>query len=221
MGAAPDITQMTFSADKRAENPSAPQICDVPTAHLIPLNFDLAADYLRGRADSSLTPELLLSVYQVMTMGTPYEGFGFKTEDNLIHARDRIVFVPAAASVSLQELEKLLNSYADTLQFLHGEEALRPIFRFTLQFILIHPFPDGNGRMSELMLMYLLYHAGYSNSFEFPVDQLLMKNRMQYCFSMRRSTAVVYSAGIRDSRPYEDFMLDCLKDLFHPAKPSE
>ena len=200
------------SANAANGEPSAAQACSAP-AHRVPLNYDLAAAYMKEHADSELTEELLLSVYRVMTDGTQYEGRGFKTTDNIIGAELHISFVPAAASISLQELRKLLAGYRDELRPLHGEEALRPVLRFVLQFVLIHPFADGNGRVAHCLLMYLLYNAGYKNAFDIPVDRILLENRRQYFLSILRSTARVYSIGVRDPGPYEEFMLGCFGSL--------
>lgn len=194
---------------------------DGPAAHSVPLAFGAAAEYLRERVNAPLTSGLLLSVYRVMTKGSQYEGCGFKTADNLLRAEDRLLFVPAAASVSREELERLLRRYPEEIAPLCGEEALRPILRFVLQFILIHPFPDGNGRMSELLLMYLLTRAGYADAFALPLDRLLLEEHPSYVRSILRSTGRVYSVGIRDSRPYEDFMLGLLGGLLRGAERCE
>ncbi len=213
---------MTSYGKRSAEagTPPAPaQVLDHPLmSHGIPLNFARAAAHLRDNVCTELTPELLLSVYQVLTKGTQYEGSGFKTADNLVVANGHLLFVPAAASLSLQELDKLLKRYRDELQFLRGEEALRPMFRFVLQFLLIHPFPDGNSRMGELLLMYLLYHAGYTNAFDLPVDRTILDNYDHYMLSILSSSARVYSAGIRDPRPFEDFMLRCFGEMLYCAE---
>ena len=57
-------------------------------------------------------------------------------------------------------VEELCNQFLREVD--HGEiDPLLLIPMFVLNFLCIHPFNDGNGRMSRLLTLLLLYRAGY------------------------------------------------------------
>ena len=51
------------------------------------------------------------------------------------------------------------------------------IFVYILEFVRIHPFTDGNGRMSRLLLLFLLYKTGYTVGKYVSLELLLEKTK--------------------------------------------
>lgn len=107
----------------------------------------------------------ILEIYSVLMGQNPNAYLGFKTRDNAIVERDpsgRITkvhgLVPAAeVEDNLQQLIWAFREARDDT----GISNLLLIPCFIDDFLMIHPFADGNGRMSRLLTTLLLYKEGY------------------------------------------------------------
>lgn len=95
---------------------------------------------------------------------TPQAG-QYKTENNLILESDadgtrRVRFRPSSAADTPRDMEQMLLAYQDAAAQL-GENRLLLIPCVILDFLSIHPFADGNGRLSRLLSLLLLYRQGF------------------------------------------------------------
>lgn len=68
--------------------------------------------------------------------------------------------MPVAAWETAPSVENLCQEYDKAIQN-HELDILLLIPMFVLDFLCIHPFNDGNGRMSRLLTLLLLYRSGY------------------------------------------------------------
>ena len=112
-------------------------------------------DYIPPRA--SVILQLHRDLYQYSGMGI---GGHFKNTDNVIEEQlddgtRRIRFKPASAFETPEMIEELCNQFIREVD--RGEiDPLLLIPIFVLDFLCIHPFNDGNGRMSRLLTLLLL-----------------------------------------------------------------
>ena len=94
-------------------------------------------------------------------------GGNFKNSDNYIieelaDGTQRIRFQPAKAWETPEAMDSLCSAYEKAV----NDTDLDPLLlipMFILDFLCIHPFNDGNGRMSRLLTLLLLYREGYSS----------------------------------------------------------
>ena len=99
--------------------------------------------------------------YEAVEVGGKY-----KHGDNQIIETDenglkKIRFLPLSAWETPDAMEKLCEGFNQALKSTEYDPLLLiPIF--ILDFLCIHPFNDGNGRMSRLLTLLLLYQSGYS-----------------------------------------------------------
>ena len=89
----------------------------------------------------------------------------WKATDNIIEERlpdgsKRVRFVPVKAFLVPQYIDELCSGLRAFREKAEMEELLL-LFSFVLDFLCIHPFTDGNGRMSRLLTLLLLYQAGF------------------------------------------------------------
>lgn len=82
-----------------------------------------------------------------------------------------IFYVTASAEHTPEEMNALCEAYACLNE--PEPEHFDAIFKFLLAFICIHPFQDGNGRMSALVLQFLLQKAGLSCAPYLPIDLVM------------------------------------------------
>ena len=89
----------------------------------------------------------------------------YKNIDNIIEEKDiygnsKIRFIPVKPHLTSDYVESLCEEYNQTIKL----NIIDPLFlipTFVFDFLCIHPFSDGNGRMSRLLTLLLLYKSGY------------------------------------------------------------
>jgi len=70
-------------------------------------------------------------------------------------------------------------------------DEVHPLLRiaaYVFDFLMIHPFQDGNGRMARLITLWLLYHAGYGVGRYVSLERLISETRETYYESLAAST---------------------------------
>jgi len=116
----------------------------------------------------------ILRLHEIMLSYAPMSGGAYKQSDNVIMEMDasgqrRVRFAPTPASETPAAMEQLVLAFMDARSN-YSVNKLLLIPCFVLDFLCIHPFADGNGRMSRLLSLLLLYKndfdAGKYISFE-------------------------------------------------------
>lgn len=116
------------------------------------------------RMDFNETEILRLHAIMMNIVGYEYGG-RYKTDDNLIIEQDtvgkrKVRFRPVSAAETPEAMEQLELAYLDAKTNSNINQLLL-IPCVILDFLCIHPFRDGNGRMSRLLSLLLLYKNGY------------------------------------------------------------
>ena len=81
---------------------------------------------------------------------------------------------------------------------------LMPVF--ILDFLCIHPFNDGNGRMSRLLTLLLLYRAGFIVGKYISIEMLIEKSKDSYYEALQTSSQNWHENG-NDYLPFLKYML--------------
>ena len=108
----------------------------------------------------------ILQLHETMMQIAGYEyGGQYKTGDNYIIEQDKdgnrkIRFKPTPASEVREAMEQLELAYMDARNNANINQLLL-IPCVILDFLCIHPFRDGNGRLSRLLSLLLLYKNGF------------------------------------------------------------
>lgn len=77
---------------------------------------------------------------------------------------------------------------------------------YLLDFTVIHPFQDGNGRMSRLLTLLLLYDAGYGVGRYVSLERLVADSKETYYDALKASTAS-WEDGGHDIYPWARYFL--------------
>ncbi len=120
-----------------------------------------------------------------------------------------IVFVATSPFDTPREMEELL---AWTRRS-ESEELLHPLLRigaFIVNFLAIHPFQDGNGRLSRTLTSLLLLRAGYSHVPYASLEAIIEQNKEVYYQALRRTQRTLENAT-PDWESWLHFFLRCLE----------
>lgn len=83
------------------------------------------------------------------------------------------------------------------------------IANFLAEFLLIHPFQDGNGRLSRILTNLLLLHNGYEYVPYVSHEKLIGDNKPEYYLSLRKSQKTMRS-NKTDITPWLNFFLSII-----------
>ena len=119
-------------------------------------------------------------------------GGAYKTSNNIISERDvqgneTIRFQPVDAWEAAPSIEAACKAFDDALKN-DEQDPLLLIPMFILDFLCIHPFNDGNGRMSRLLTLLLLYRAGYIVGKYISIEKLIEQSKETYYETLQQSS---------------------------------
>ena len=161
-----------------------------------------------------ISEQTILHLHQVMTEAAGYEGSGrYKADDNIIaevdeYGRRRVRFSPVPASQTADAMEQLLLAYVDARDNVRINNLLL-IPCVILDFLCIHPFNDGNGRMSRLLTTLLLYRSGYVIGRYISLEIKIAKNKNLYYDALEQCQKG-WNENTEDPTPFIKYLLQTI-----------
>ena len=135
----------------------------------------------------------ILQLHEIMMNFTNYEfGGKYKTDDNVILEIDadgnrHVRFRPTPAKETPKAMEQLELAYMDARNDANINQLLL-IPCVILDFLCIHPFRDGNGRMSRLLSLLLLYKNGFDAGKYVSFEEQINNYKAYYYEALRQSS---------------------------------
>jgi Fic family protein len=137
----------------------------------------------------------------------------YKPTDNVVVMRnhngeDIVLFRPTPPYLVKKEMDDVLvwtNEHIDGHEF----HPLLVIANFIFEFLAIHPFNDGNGRLSRALTNLLLLQAGYLYIPYVSLEEIIEERKTEYYLSLRQ-TQKNHKTDDEDISTWVDFMLDAL-----------
>lgn len=119
-------------------------------------------------------------------------GGAYKNADNVIAEEDNegnrfVRFQPIPAWETPDSIEALCDAFDDAIAR-NEADPLLIIPMFILDFLCIHPFNDGNGRMSRLLTLLLLYRAGYIVGKYISIEKVIETTKDTYYEALQSSS---------------------------------
>jgi len=127
--------------------------------------------------------------------------------------RERIRFKTVKASDTPAYMGSLISLWFRSLE----ERWIHPLIAiaaFNLDFLCIHPFRDGNGRVSRLLLLLQSYHLGYEVGRYISLERLIEQNKERYYETLEQSSRS-WQESRHDPWPYINYLLFILKTAYH------
>jgi fido (protein-threonine AMPylation protein) len=137
-----------------------------------------------NHTDIPFTTGIVLQFHRDLYQFLPAEGGKWKPADNEItkirpNGTKVIRFSPVPAHQTADAMETLHRQFTELRQA--GEiEPLLLIPAYVLDFLCIHPFLDGNGRMARLLTLLLLYQGGYELGRYISLEQMIEQTKEGY-----------------------------------------
>ncbi len=137
-------------------------------------------------------------------------GGTYKNADNVIAEEDTqgnrfVRFQPVPAWETAPAMEALCLAF-DEIQKNADVDPLLIIPMFVLDFLCIHPFNDGNGRMSRLLTLLLLYRAGYIVGKYISIEKLIEQTKETYYEALQHSS-IGWHEDENDYIPFVEYTL--------------
>lgn len=136
------------------------------------------------------------------------DGGIFKTSDNIIQETDaygneRIRFKPVAAWETPASIDELCKVFSEAK---NEVEPLLLDIMFILDFLCIHPFNDGNGRMSRLLTLLLLYQSGFIVGKYISIEKIIEESKETY-YEALQDSSINWHENENDYKPFVNYML--------------
>lgn len=130
----------------------------------------------------------------------------YKNSDNVIAETDaeghqKARFIPIPAFQTAEAMNELCQNFLEAWEANHIDKLIL-IPMFILDFLCIHPFNDGNGRMSRLLTLLLFYKAGYIVGKYVSIEMLIEKTKETYYEALQASS----SGWHENENSYEPFV---------------
>lgn len=140
-----------------------------------------------------VNPAIILQLHRDLYKYQGYDiGGRYKNADNIIEEEDsagnkHVRFKPIPAWKTPESVEKLCAAFDEAM----ATEKIDPLLlipMFIIDFLCIHPFNDGNGRMSRLLTLLLLYRSGYIVGKYISIEKLIETTKEEYYEALQSSS---------------------------------
>ncbi|MGH8981349.1 MAG: Fic family protein [Acidimicrobiales bacterium] len=176
--------------------------------------YTAALDHLNQERPGELTVGLLLHLHRLLFSYTEGGGGQLKTDDSLVVNRypdgsRGVRFAP----VSARETPFFVSELVERTNAALASGAHHPLLitaAFALDLSCVHPFADGNGRVTRLATGFLLEQLGYSVGRYISLEQLIFESKGGYYEALGDSTVGWFDDGVHDVWPWARYLLDRL-----------
>jgi Fic family protein len=154
------------------------------------------------------TPNVVLQLHGILYRYLSNPGGRWKSTDNEIiethsDGTKRIRFTPTKAFLTPVSMEQLTTDYATAVEQ-QKLDALILIPIAILDFLCIHPFTDGNGRMSRLLTLILLYQFDYQVGHYISLERIFEESKESYYETLEASSQN-WHEGKHDVNPWLNY----------------
>jgi Fic family protein len=164
----------------------------------------------------AVNEETILKLHQ-LARGDIWDAGQYKDKNGDIIERypdgtSRIRFKTVTAAESPAFTSELVDLWDNSLED-RWAHPLVVLAGFNLDFLCIHPFRDGNGRVSRLMMLLQCYHLGYEVGRYISLERIIEQNKERYYETLEQSSTG-WHEGQHNPWPYIIYLLFVLKTAY-------
>ncbi len=169
---------------------------------------DVLATVHASAPGMDLSGGLILQLHRDLYQFSPTPGGAWKGSPNdivdvLPDGTHRLRFAPVAPNLVDSGIDELVDGYRRVAA--QGRvDPLIAVPAFVLDFLCIHPFTDGNGRLSRILNLMLLYQTGYSVGRYISLEKVIEDTKETYYESLEASS-VGWHEGEHDLVPWLEY----------------
>jgi Fic family protein len=192
------------------------------------LGYRRALDWIHSNAKQlPISPETILRLHQLAQEGSCDAGQWKQRDNEMLEfpkegGPPRVRFKPTSAHETPAAMAELCRWYNHEVD----QRRVQPLMAtaaLTLDFLCIHPFRDGNGRVARLLSLLALYHAGYDVGRYISLERLIEETRQEYYDTLFRSSQG-WHEGKHDPGPWLNYFLVIVRraylELLEKAGPA-
>lgn len=172
-----------------------------------------------------IIPSMILQLHRDLYKfsGMNYGG-KFKVTDNVIAKVDSkgnkyVRFETVPAWLTSDSVQSLCDSYNDAMKEKHIDPLLL-IPMFILDFLCIHPFDDGNGRMSRLLTLLMLYKSDYIVGKYISIEKLIENSKETY-YEVLKQSSIGWHTNENDYEPFVKYYLGIIISAYKEFETRE
>ena len=127
--------------------------------------------------------------------------------------KSRVRFMPVEAGAAT---DAAMAELVDLWSLSHRDRSINPLVSmgaFALDFLCIHPFRDGNGRVSRLLMLLLSYYAGAQVGKYISLERLIEQNKDRYYETLEQSSQGWHEAN-HNPWPFVNYVLWIMKQAY-------
>jgi Fic family protein len=161
---------------------------------------------------------IILQLHRDLYHFSPASSGGrFKDADNVIAEADaggnrKVRFQPLSALETHEAIDRLSETFIESINA-EKYDPLLLIPMFVLDFLCIHPFNDGNGRMSRLLTLLLLYRSGYIVGKYLSIEMIIEKTKVTY-YEVLQDSSKGWQVGKNSYLPFVKYYLEVILSAY-------
>jgi Fic family protein len=177
-----------------------------------------ALDMIHSEGRKLQVSEKLIRQLHELIRGDVWDAGKYKDKDGDIierygDGRSRVRFSPTSAAATPAAMAELVAAWTSC----HREKWVPPLIAlaaFNLDFLCVHPFRDGNGRVSRLLLLLQCYQLGMEVGKYISIERLIEQNKVRYYETLEHCSRG-WHGGTHDPWPFINHILFVLKQAYH------
>ena len=165
----------------------------------------------------AITPALILRLHAMAQGGTTGDAGEWKTRNNEIieilgNGERHVRFVPVLAKKTPAMVEQLCQQYRVAVESSHLPPLLS-IATLIFDLLCVHPFRDGNGRVSRLMTSLLLQSQGFEVARYVSLERLIEESKDEY-YRVLELCSRGWHEGKNEIIPWWNYFLGLLRKAY-------
>lgn len=180
-----------------------------------------ALDLIHRKHNSlEIAPQTIKELHR-LSHANAYDTGQWKNKDNEIIRRKHngtveVIFKPVSAAATPEAIKQLCLVYKHSIEQMKYP-ALYAIACLILDFLCIHPFRDGNGRVSRLLTLLALYHHGYEVGKYISLERIIEQSKETYYEALQKSS-LDWHKGRHNIEPWLSYFLGVVNSAYREFK---